>query len=202
MDIWVQARREIAVEDNGSIRKLPAGDWWPMDRQTAQQYLVRDEVVIHDQAMLQAVQDLADCGILIKGTPPAELGTRFPGVPVEDFTRYADYGRFLIWDTEAALQMDKVLIGFKLLEKWQLALPLKDYETLAENIGGEAEREATRAIVHDLRIPVYDSRVMFVRQCEETRRLFDLWDGSQLGLIRALYQARPVYNALLPTWVN
>lgn len=205
-NVWVRAKAIIRTEENGKQRTFYPGDWCQTGRHQAREWLTNGQAEILKPAILQTVQDLTDCAILLKGTiyetRRSMLAARFPGVPIMPYHEGYTHGRFLLWDTVANLNQDLILTGFHLLAKWQLAVPLLNYDTLAENIGTADERAETKAIIHDLRVPVYDCRVIFARDCQETRRLFELWDGaSELGFLRALYQARPVVNALPPSWV-
>ena len=205
--VWVKAKSIVRVDEAGQMKTYVPGDWCQMGKHQAREYLSRGQIEILRPAVLQSVQDLHDCSILTS-EPVAEpalsnLAAMFPGVPIQmQNGTQPKQNRYLLWDQSANLRRDLILTGFKLLEKWQLAVPLLDYDTLAENIGTDQERQETKAIIHDLRVPVYDCRVLFVRQCKETRKLFRLWsDGTQLGFLQALYQAKPIVNALPPTWI-
>jgi hypothetical protein len=204
--VWCQAVTVIHYEHNGEARTARPGDWCELGRAQAKAELSKGGVKIMKAATLQSVQDLSDCSILTRGlvydSQLTHLGTRYPGLPMDTYQGFPkEAGRYLIWDMGAKLNHDLILTGFSLLKGWQLAVPLLNYDTLAGNVGTPDEQAETKAIIHDLRVPVYDTRVIFARQCQETRRLFKLWDGSQLGFLRALYQARPIVNALPPRWV-
>lgn len=204
--IWVRAKSILYAEKNGQMTSFYPGDWLQVGRKQARDGLRDGLLEILKPAVLQTVQDLTDCSIVIRGVlsenQRIDLASRFPGVPIENYAGWMPNGRFLLWDMAANLRQDLILTGFGLLTKWQLAVPLLNYDTLAQDIGTADEQAETKAIIHDLRVPVYDSRVLFVRQCQETRRLFELWQtGSDLGFLRALYQARPVVNALPPSWI-
>ena len=204
--VWVRAKAIIRTEENGKLKTFYPGDWCQTHRHQAREWLTNGQAEILKPAILQTVQDLTDCTVLLRGYIPEaqriSLSAKFPGVPFETYQGHPISGRFLLWDTSANLRQDLILTGFYLLNKWQLAIPLLNYEVLAENVGTADERAETKAIIHDLRVPIYDCRLIFARDCQETRRLFELWDGaSELGFLRALYQARPVVNALPPSWV-
>jgi hypothetical protein len=206
--VWVKAKSIVRLEKNGRVETYHPGDWCSMGRQQARELLARDQVEILKPAVLQSVQDLSDCAILLsrelEEVRLSLLMAQFPGVPIQIYSGdYPDeYGRFLLWDTLAELRHELFLTGFKLLEKWQIAVPLRDYHILAESIGTDKERSDTKNVIHDLRVPVYDCRVLFVRQCQETKKLFELWqDNGPLGFLRALYQSRPLVNALPPSWI-
>lgn len=202
MNVWVKLLSPIEL----SGQLVPAGDWLPMTRPEAKQRLIRGQIEIPRPDVLQTVQELTDCAFVLIGANQQlkqKIRTLYPGVPIVSYTKGCpEYGRFLLWDISAKLRLDLILVGFQLLKKWQLAVPLGDYNTLAEDIGTEKGRREAKEIVKDLRVPIYDSRVMFVRQCPETRNLFDLWGGGgQLKFLEALYQSRPIVNALPPIWI-
>lgn len=204
--VWVRAKSIVRTNEDGKQKTYHPGDWCQMGRHQANEYLARDQVEILKPDVLQTVQDLTDCTIYMRRKDSVKrslLVAKFPAVPVLDFEKFPGKpGRFLIWDTIVNLDEKLILTGFNLLSKWQIAVPLVDYETLAQDIGTEAERAKTKAIMHDLRVPIYESRVIFARQCREVEQLFELWNGGgQLAFLRALYQSKPVINALPPSWV-
>lgn len=204
--VWVQAKSILRADKHGQVTTYHPGDWLQVGRQQAKEWLKNDQCTILKPAVLQSVQDLTDCSIVLKNHT-AELRNflmnKFPAVPVEIYDgNLPDSTRFLLWDTTANLNQTFILTGFGLLTKWQMAVPLLDYDTLAQDIGTAGERKTTEAVIHDLRVPVYDIRIMFVRRCRTTNELFELWqDGTHLGFLQALYQARPIINALPPSWV-
>lgn len=204
--VWVRAKSIVHAEENGKVRSYHPGDWLQIGRQQARECLARNEIEILKSVVLRSVQDLSGCAIVTTeamAEPDLSFfaGT-FPGVPIEQYLGdYPEHNRFLLWDMAAKLKRDLILTGFDLLYNWQLAVPLLDYSVLAESAGTDEERQETKAVIHDLRVPIYDCRVIFARQCKETRKLFELWDGSQLGFLQALYQTIPAVLALPPSWV-
>jgi hypothetical protein len=164
--VWVRARTIIHIEENGKAKAVHPGDWVQIGRHQARTLLTNNQIEILKTGVLKSVQDLTDCTILLKGVLPEPkyslLMASYPGVPVKDYDNgLPNRGRMLIWNTSAELRRELILTGFKLLEKWQLAVPLLDYNILAKNIGTAAEQKATKTIIHDLRVPVYDCRVIF-----------------------------------------
>jgi len=66
----------------------------------------------------------------------------------------------------------------------------------------------TEEVIHDLRVPVYDTRVRFIRRNRTTERLMGLWyeerqQGEALAFLRALgrVQPKPLICALPAEWV-
>jgi len=99
-------------------------------------------------------------------------------------------------------------VGFGLLDVWELAVPLCDYQTLAIHLGSDEEKERTKAVIRDLRVPLYDTRLMFVKHCQNTVDLFSRWQkecessDERLAFLRALYQVKPFILALPMTWTT
>ena len=207
-EVWVQAIEIIHLEKGGVTKTLHKGDWGTTSRGHARDLLARGAARILSPGILRDIQELNDCAIYLRGTvldsSQSRLAVQYPGVPILPWSGFpsANVGRFLLWDMSAPLRQELIVVGLGLLSKWQIACPLLSYDTLAQNIGTEVERIETRAVIHDLRVPVYNPKVIFARQGEETKRLFELWNsGGELSFLRALYQARPIVNALPPSWV-
>jgi hypothetical protein len=95
--------------------------------------------------------------------------------------------------------------GFDFLARWEAAAPVWSYETLAADVATGPERERTQALVGDLRVPLYETGLLFVRDCEGGRALLKAWqaeDGEpRLAFLRALYRVKPLFLALPRSWL-
>jgi hypothetical protein len=95
-------------------------------------------------------------------------------------------------------------VGLNLLEKWEIAVPISDYNLLARDIGTDEERARTKELIHDLRVPVYDTRLIFARNCVAVEQLFEMWHKEQgderLSFLRCLYVVKPYVLALPSIW--
>ncbi len=147
------------------------------------------------------------CGVVLTGN--AESGRKQLKnltIAITEGPAAIEYDRTLIWDAALPIQVAILPVGFSLLDNWQVCVPLFDYETLAAGVGDEADRERTRAIIRDLRVPLYEPRLMFVKDCEEGHHLVRLWQQEmakgdyRLAFARALYQVRPLICALPADW--
>ena len=100
---------------------------------------------------------------------------------------------------------DQVPKGFGFLDTWEAAAPIWSYETLAADVAAGAERERTEALIGDLRVPLYETGLLFVRDCEGGRALLKAWqaeDGEpRLAFLRALYRVKPLFLALPRSWL-
>lgn len=121
----------------------------------------------------------------------------------------AFYPRTLLWDPAAPLRLELVPVGFNFLHHWHVAAPLYDYNTLAFQHGTLDERQRTAEAVYDLRVPLYETRALFVRQCAETDALLDAWArerqgdaDERLAFHRALWEVKPLILPLPITWIE
>ena len=117
------------------------------------------------------------------------------------------YPRTLLWDTSFRVRPETLGPGFGLLKTWDCAAPIVSYETLAVHVGTEEDRARTAKIIRDLRVPLYDTRLLFVRRNTIGRALIDMWrtelelgGNEQLAFLRAFYTIKPRMNALPTTW--
>lgn len=111
-----------------------------------------------------------------------------------------------VWiDSLLAARPELLAIGLGMLDTWEMAVPLQDYKTLAAHVGTESEREKTKAVIRDLRVPLYDTRLMFMKSTPEVSRLLELWKGegqTDLAFLRALYTVKPFILALPSSWAS
>lgn len=119
------------------------------------------------------------------------------------------YERTLFYTPGAHLPLDLLPPGFGFLERWEVAAPLFSYTILASALGDEAERQYTEDVIRDLRVPVYDTRLIFMRKCETTEQLLHQYGqelpyggGEMLSFMRAVYKVKPHILALPITWMG
>ena len=210
--MWVQLLITRQIEVSGRTRTYHPGDWVDIGKQTALRWCADGIARAADVRALE----LSGCGVIVadaaqreRSSPGDWLRSIAPGVeiaaPGDDALPFP---RTLLWDG-GVLRPELLGVGFRLLEKWEMAAPLWSYDQLASAIGSEAERERTRAVVRELRVPVYHTGLVFVRRCPTTRELMVAWaeerEGSRedkLAFLRAMYRVKPLLCALPPTWVK
>jgi hypothetical protein len=128
-------------------------------------------------------------------------------LPIQTGDLRLPWDRTMIWDAQKKIRIELIPVGFHLLKTWEIAVPLVDYKTLALNLGTPEERTTTQAIIKDLRVPVYDPRLIFARKCENVEQLLQVWgeersqarDG-RLSFLRSLYKVKPLILALPTSW--
>ena len=200
--MWVRLRSIQRVAEKGrEVQHFP-GEWVDVGKQVALSWIAAGLADRPDQPDLKA---LPGCGVLLTGLPAFSLA----GMDLVR-GRTADgqlpFARTLIGQGHQ-FRADLIAEGFSLLDSWEVAAPLHDYAKLARDFGGEEELALTEEVIRDLRVPVYDVRLMFVRRCRATRELMRVWeeerekgDSLDLSFLRALYLVKPLVLALPCTW--
>ena len=202
--MWIQLVQSKQIELSGIHKRYNPGDWVDIGKQTALMWLA------DGSAQIPEALDFTHISGELSGiaTDDRELLTKrtaqFQDVKIEEVTKPT-----IIWDRTAwvdsslELRPELLPIGFGMLERWQIAVPLYDYKVLAIHYGEADEREKTKKIVRDLRCLMYDTRLIFARNEPEIVKLFDLWQkegGGVLAFLRAVYTVKPFILALPATW--
>jgi hypothetical protein len=203
--VWVQLRVSKYIETQGKQRVFNPGDWVSVGKQTAVQWIAAGDAI---NFRLGAIVP-PGCGIVARGGAP-QGEHDYLGVPISNRANSLPYPRTLIWDaTKLALRTNILPVGFNLLAHWQVVAPLWSYDDLACNVGSEEDRERVKAIVRDLRVPVYDTRMIFMRRCKDTQCLLALWrekereiTDSKLAFLAATYEVKPVICAQPTSWTR
>lgn len=209
--MWVELRANKYVERNGKQHLYKPGTRIDIGRQSALEWVAAGDAVLIETI----TGDLPSNAGIVTATTAGLEAIKAIVRATDQETQIIEgppsipFGRTLIWDSGARLRPDFINIGFNLLARWQLAVPLWSYTELACHIGTDAEREATKAIIHDLRVPVYDTRLVFVRRCSDTKAFIDEWmkerafgGDDKLAFHRALYRCKPVLCALPMSWTG
>lgn len=212
--MWVQLKSVQYIEVAGKLATYHPGDWVNVGRQQAELWVRSGLACVPSENGSEQAMIAGNAGaiIVVAETDKFERAERvlepykerlkiLEGAPLPIFKRT------MIWETSLKFRRELVPVGLNLLDKWQIAIPLCNYNTLACHIGDEEEREQTKAVIRDLRVPLYETRLMFVRQCPEIEKLLKLWqtdvkDGcnERLSFLRALYVTKPYILALPTVW--
>lgn len=155
-------------------------------------------------------------GLVLRAPDAAiESDARRHGYTVVISADYANpFERALIVEPGTGVPWAMVSAGLHLLEVWDAAAPLllgKDdrHTLLARDVAGANAGELARTakIVHDLRMPVYASELLFVHKGERATELIETWrtelchgPNQRLAFLRAFYQVKPRLCALPSIW--
>jgi len=207
--VWVQLLQNKYVDIDGIQKRYAPGDWIEIGKQTALAWIADGAA---KTSMPPSIEVAAGAGIVLQRNDPgaistlAKWGVSMPAIVGEPELKY-DYT--LIWDPSAPLRPELLPVGFKILEKWLAAIPMLSYDKLARDMGGKVERSRTEGIIHDLRVPLYDTRMIFIKRTPKTEVLIAAWKvemhngaNKDLAFLRALYRMPLEILALPITWTD
>lgn len=209
--MWVQLKSVKNFETAGVMRKYNPGDWVEVGKQTALLWVSQGDATIPggklDVSANFKLMPASDCGMVVPvgyGQIAADIAPKFD---ISEGEPDVIYGRTVIWDGVSNINPGLIPTGLSFLDKWEIVVPLSDYKVLAVQVGNEDERAKTKAIIRDLRVPLYSAALMFARKTPDTERLFDLWNkdagnNRQLAFLRALYTVKPLILALPVNWTG
>jgi hypothetical protein len=200
---------------HGVPRTYQAGDWVEVGRQTAQ-YMIAEKIAdmphLPKTGLLPRSAGVIGLGDFDVHPTLAHLEKNYQlntdvGDVGYDVSAEVPYLYTLFWNSEIKLRDELLLPGFGLLRKWWGCYPLLDYETLARDIGDDDARARTEAVIHDLRVPVPNPVLLFVKRNAATKRLLSTWkteretgDDWRLCFLRALHAVPGLWWPLPYTW--
>jgi hypothetical protein len=209
--MWIQLKSSKNIEVRGTQIHYQPGDWVDVGKQLALRWIATGEAWVPEMRV-DAFMNTKDAGVVI--TDHCTVGKTVLGefksqLSVECGVPRLLWTKNLFWNPQQRLRTELLPIGYHLLETWQVVCPLLPYARLANTEGGTEEQERTKAVVRDLRVPLYNPALMFVKRCDDTEYLMNCWDeervdsGNQyLSLLRAVYRAKPLILALPCTWTH
>jgi hypothetical protein len=206
--MYIQLRSIKNVSFDGNIERCYPGDWVEVGKQTALNWIAVGDAWAPEEKIAQALPEGAGLLVLASGWDPVDtqaLGAA-RALPMEsDIEPRMPFLHTLLWDPGLRFPHHLAAPGFELLKRWQLVAPLWSYKRLAVHAGTEEDRDRAIEVLHDLRVPLYDTRLLFVRRLRVTERLLDRWEDwrqelsdARLAFLCALYQTKPVVCALPP----
>lgn len=209
--MWVRLKSVQYIDVHGKSRTYYPGDWVEVGKQTALLWIAQGGAELPSAEAMKKLTNAVDTGILVEGDAQAQIAqsilkTFNIGLTVQEGPPYPRFERTLIWNS-ASLRPELVPVGLGLLDTWQIAVPMANYKQLASTVGTQEERDVTQSIIRDLRVPTYETGIMFVRKCQEITDLLRMWQKDiksghdpRLSFLRALYTVKPLILALPFTW--
>jgi hypothetical protein len=220
--MWVRLKTVKNFPVRGKMSTFHAGDIVQVGGATARPWLDDGSAELLDFALMEAGKLITEptAGVILCGGVSQFVRDRLAqvenlqltGVDPETWRPMLLYTENCLWQPHFELRLDPMLHGFHLLKRWQMAVPLVDYETLAVSVGSVEERQYTERIVRDLRVLLRDTRLVFIRRCPAMLRFVEQWQiererfGShtdeRLAFLRAVYTERPLVCDLPNTWTG
>jgi len=206
--VWIQLRVARQVDINGRMKQFHPGDWVDIGKQTAIRWIAEGAAVSP-----QPINNLLPpgCGAVLWSENPQtrkQLETLSLPITVWGPDVLIPYSRTVFLGLPH-LRPSILLIGLQLLDHWQAVAPLFSYDALAANLGTPDEQKITKALVHDLRVPVYEPRLFIVRRCRDMEALLKTYLDEQkrgpephLAFLRAVYRIKPQLCAAPVSWTE
>lgn len=214
--MWVKLVVYKQLDQEGKRRGYSPGDWVDVGKQTALQWLRSGEAVLPSQASRQglgALVDLRDCQVVVTGGRDLQRDVLnlYPDLAVVSGPDVAPTGKTLYYDTTLGdVRLDLWASAFGWLDRFDVVCPLLSYDKLAADLGTAKERALTKDVVRELRVPVYEPALLWLRHNATTVKLTVAYDhelkrgegNRHLSFLRALYQTAPLVVAAPPTWLD
>lgn len=184
-----------------------------MGRQAALRWIAEGTAIVRS---VQKFELGPECGIVARGEA-RQLTARLEhyGIDCQSESIGAAacpevrHPKTLLWQPEVKLRVDLIPAGFGFLDRWEVACPLFDHQTIAAEVGSKEERGRTESVIGDLRVPLYNPSVIFARECQGTRATLQAWHlerqggrDERLAWLRALWKVKPLVLALPRTWIE
>jgi len=207
--MYVKLKTTKQVSVNGKPTFFQAGDWVEIGKQTALRWIADGEAYTpqYGTALRDGLLPIG-CGAVVRnGAIPDWLTESLETTTQPPHLLY--YFKNLLWDATLSFRQTLLLPGFDLLNTWEVVVPFVDYDTLAIHIGNEADRKRTAGFIRDLRVPVYEPRLLFIKRSPRTIELINHWQSEmaqveggdeRLAFMRALYRVKPLVLAVPYMW--
>ena len=201
--MWIKLTSIQYISVNGKLTPEYPGNWVDVGKQTALRWVAEGNAELADYSKLINMNGVGL--VLLSGAKVMQILSDMKTLLImHDSVPTLAYPKTILVGAKAKLKPGLLPPGINLLKRWQLAVPLVSYKTLAADIGTEEEREQAKADILDLRVPIYQTDLMFVRRSPETRELFDVWNAipgnRHLAFLRALWKVKPLICALPVSW--
>lgn len=219
---WVKLKSRQQLTRQGEKRQYGPGDCVEVGRKTAVDWVLAglaedtfgqvEASLIDDDSLQLGLRVMAQEGsVSLEGIADfverLQISWGFPEL-LYDYT--------CIWFPTRPLTTDLLNYGFLRLipgeeeaEGWEMAASLLSLDKYASDIGTEEEKTRTKDALGDLRIPVYDARIIWARKTERAAAVISRWNGElktskdlNHSFIRALFTERAMLCTLPLDWTR
>ena len=216
--VWIKCVTLVRAADmHGVTQTYHPGDWCQVGRHDARQLVASGCAEIQNPVTRARTFELSDCGVVAYGDHRQAAVPAMGALPElqvhTDEQPRLSFNRTLLYNPEVKINPVLIPVGFhRLTTGWRIASPIiprsgSEYLT-AEMIGTEADRAATKAVVRDLRCPVYDPRIIFVLKTPDCEAVIEQWleervvpgNDDRLAFLRAWYTHKPTMCGLPASW--
>jgi len=203
--VWIQLLKQYRIKDS-SGKRVPhfPGEILNIPNREMCLELIKDELAIGMQIGEDAPEG---SGILYTAVskPPGWIDALQLPVKHKAGALYCPYPVTIVLGPKArphSIMLLRALENF-VSHRWDIAAPIMSYRTLAEDVGTKGERERTEELVGDLRIPLYSTQMILMKDIPVVQELITAFkeeerngEDRDLTFIRAIYRVKPIIWAL------
>ena len=213
---WVKATAVILRHNlDGAYMKYWPGDWFECRNQEMMDLLAR-ELIETNALDIKQNFDGCDLGVVVRaGTPPEHMFDNY-GLK----TRRSDafelpWERTAFWNVKLRLTTASIVMGLIRVDgreeypAWEMAAMLESKQRMARDFGSEAEQARTLDVLGDLRLPIYETGILWVRRTEATEEVIRLWRAEvdagadeRHAFLRTIYTHRALLCTLPADWIG
>lgn len=209
MGVWIKLKTKRMLEIAGTPTHFQKGDWVEVGKQTALAWIAAG-IASTPRPLSEFIPP--GCGSAV----PAAYSGHHSGILSDlelDITETTipnlPYRRTMFVRGPMQLRPTTLAVGFGWLTAWQVVAPLFDYETTAAKLGTARDKAWAAETLPDLRVPIYDTRLVFVRRDDGAAAFLDEWATAvaegyhdQMAFLVALYKHKPLICAAPAQWMD
>lgn len=215
---WVTLRAIKNLRDKGISKTYHPGDSVQVGRQAAMEWILDGSAVDPFGQMGPPLETTGEIdpnyGVRIRCNEGQMSMEALAGLKERVEISYGPpavpYQFTFIWRPDKVISPQLMNYGFlRIMESWEMAACLISSKKMARNFGLEEEQRETDKVIGDLRLPVYESRMIWARQGTAAEAVIEDWarqleEGADEyhAFLRALYTKRAMLCTMPYDWKN
>lgn len=215
--VWVHALGTFFYDDHGRKEQAFPGDWVEIGKHQARQLLAQGTAEIPEPHRRADALSLTKCGIVVRGDEMPDESS-FGVLCHQLGAPFLPYEYTIIWEPSLQVPLQGIEAGLTRLmsaelfpggDSWEALATLVSLKTLASDVGSPGEQHKTEVAVGTLRLPVYETRLLWLRKTPATENFIAMWaselvkgSNEQHAFLRSLYSSRIMMCTLPPGWQN
>ena len=213
---WVKAIRPVVRRNfKGVYMNYAPGDWFECRNQEMAE-LLQQKKVEASALDIRANFENMDAGVLTIGHDvPGDMCDKY-GLEIRRGDQLElPWERTVLWYPGASLTTEALVLGLMRIDAedpelaWEMAAMLDSESRLAQDVGTEEDKAFTMEVLGDLRLPVYGTKVLWVRKTEMTEEVLRLWRAEvdagadeRHAFVRTIYSCRVKLCTLPANWIG
>jgi len=213
---WVKTLKTLSRYDlGGAYRTYQPGDWFQVNNQEMLELLSR-EMIQTNRLDIKVNFAGQDVGVAVRsGTPTEHMLDNYGMQCIRSDAFKMPWERTAFWNVKYPMTAEGVALGLIRVDgrdeepTWEMAAMLADRDRMARDIGTAEEKARTLEVLGDLRLPVYETGILWVRRTEATEEVIQLWRAEvdagadeRHAFLRTIYTHRVMLCTLPADWIG